>query len=188
MKQLSVVTTFALYCQLRNAIGVSSSPILSSSEDTITNTTSGAVADGRDLIHYGSDAPADLYSWFVRTDNWDSAQIGCGGFLVSPEFVLTAAYCTIHPDVLKIGRGLKIGALCGGFNSPLDHDNCDQNYEIKYIDEVLVHPKFRDTWKKENNYALVKLNERSRITPAKLDNGSFASKYEPGKKLWSLGT
>jgi hypothetical protein len=95
-------------------------------------------------------------------------------------FLILIAYCTIHPDVLKIGRGLKIGALCGGFNSPLDHDNCDQNYEIKYIDEVLVHPKFRDTWKKENNYALVKLNERSRITPAKLDNGSFASKYEPG--------
>lgn len=98
MKQLSVVTTFALYCQLRNAIGVSSSPILSSSEDTITNTTSGAVADGRDLIHYGSDAPADLYSWFVRTDNWDSAQIGCGGFLVSPEFVLTAG--ELHSNLL----------------------------------------------------------------------------------------
>ena len=31
----------------------------------------------------GTDVPVDSYPWFVKFD-------GCGGFLISPEFVLTA--------------------------------------------------------------------------------------------------
>jgi hypothetical protein len=107
--------------------------------------------------------------------------------LVSPEFVLTAAFCTSYPPVLSIGRDLKIGALCGGFDEPAESDNCDQEYDVRYIDELIVHPKFQDTWKIANNYALIKLNEPTNITPATLDNGTALSNYEPGKKLWALG-
>ena len=43
----------------------------------------GFVCAARDCIVGGSDAPVDSYQWFVKFN-------GCGGTLVSPEFVLTA--------------------------------------------------------------------------------------------------
>ena len=51
----------------------------------------------------GVDAPKDMYPWFAR-GTW----IGCGGMLVTPEFVLSAAHCMVGNP---LSGGWKIGAL-----------------------------------------------------------------------------
>ena len=101
----------------------------------------------------GEKAPHDEYPWFYRG-------YGCGGSLVAPDIILTAAHC-------------------GDIFSELD---------LEY-ENVIYHPAYvQNDHYVTHDFMVVKLSTPIlTVTPVKLDDGSISSKYEEDKSLWTLG-
>jgi len=116
----------------------------------------------------GTDVEKDTYPWFVAFD-------GCGGMLISPEYVLTAAHC----EEALVGT-LYIGALCASSN-----DNCGQAFEAATIKSVTIHPEYSDATL-DNDFALVRLNQTSEITPVRVDK-SYSPGYTNQTELIAIG-
>jgi len=121
----------------------------------------------------GTLAPINTYPWFAKaltsTNNWD----GCGGSLVAPEFVLTAAHCLPKNTVAKY----QIGAFCD------QADNCGQVSQIVNIQTKYSHPNYNKNTD-EYDFALIKLASRVTVTnPVKMDQGTISPNYPAGKRL-----
>jgi len=120
----------------------------------------------------GDDVPVGAYPWFTRL-SWS----GCGGTLISKEFVLTAAHCM---DNTKYGV-FQVGALCRD-----DDENCAQKMEEFSARLIYVHPSYTPELL-QHDVALIRLNGESSITPAKIDLEGLADSFESGRSLWPIG-
>jgi len=121
----------------------------------------------------GNPSPINSYPWFADLD-------GCGGILVSPFFVLTAAHCW---SLVIPNDRVEIGHFCDSF------DNCGQAREQINVLRKYIHPEY--SWLSDspsNDFMLLRLNQKSKITPVAFDNGSYSINYPTnGKKLWVIG-
>jgi len=130
------------------------------------------------LIIGGSIPPVNTYPWFAQALTSTSAWDGCGGSLVTPEFVLTAAHCMSN-TLAKY----KIGAYCN------QAGNCGQASQIVNVAAKYVHESYNSNTM-DNDFALVKLATRvTVIAPVKMDQGTVSPNYPLGEfilaKLWA---
>lgn len=137
----------------------------------------------RQTIIGGSDVPLNRYPWFVRRTSpygFDGYPFdGCGGSLVSPEFVLLAASCGSFWQGAE--SGYQVGALCEPWGN--GGGNCGQDVEFFISGEFFVRPDY-DVGTLAHDIALVKLPSQATIDPVPMDVADVASSYVGGKNLW----
>ena len=126
----------------------------------------------RSNIVGGTAVPANKYPWFAEALLSDGSWQYCGGSLVTPEYILTAAWC-VDDSYFSI-FSYKIGALS------LDDTVQNSVHETIEVAKVTVHPNYNTTTS-ENDFALVKLKQRSTITPVKMDQGTVSPNYPSGE-------
>ena len=108
----------------------------------------------------GELAPVDKYPWFARLVDRSGNWAGCGGMLVAPEYVLTAAHC-VSPNTgwSASQAAVQIGAVC-----PTTSNNCGQPIQQINVQSITPHPNYSSSTM-NNDYALVKLVSRANATP-----------------------
>ena len=155
----------------------------------IHKATQPKTSQNKERIIGGSDAPKGAYPWFVKgLENYFQPEFMsfCGGMLVAPDWILTAAHCTALLPLEAIL--FQIGAL----SNPTDGDNGGQYSETFSAEYIVQHPDYDiaavfDGDDKSNDFALVKLKGHSTITPVDMDLTGITNSYESDKKLWTLG-
>jgi len=142
--------------------------------------------DGARIIG-GSNVPLNKYPWFTALSYTDSQYVyfqGCGGMLVSPEFVLTAAHC-ISPEMRNRGS-----VMVGAYKYPFfPNNNGGQYAEFWNLDGVYEHPDYENEYYgSDNDFALLQLEDSSSVTPVPIDTSGISEGYSTGKgQLWVIG-
>jgi len=100
--------------------------------------------------------PKDRYPYQVAL-TFSSGRQYCGGSLIAPGWVLSAAHCAGNGSRVQIGRW--------------DLSDNTEEYENIEVDYELVHPDY-DNSSLDNDFMLLKLKTDSQYPPVSIDNDS----------------
>lgn len=125
-----------------------------------------------EMIVGGQPAAQGKYPWQVRLYESMDDDIGfCGGSIIAPQWILTAAHCLVDTDSVVVGFG-----------------DVDRTKTTKIPSEkIIVHPAYLDG--KKADLALVKLADPIPDAPAVAlaDTGGSQSLIRPGAKAIVTG-
>ena len=108
----------------------------------------------------GSNAPVAEYPWFTRLIDRSGGWAGCGGMLVAPEYVLTAAHCVSPSTGWSASQAaVEIGSVC-----PQESNNCGQPKQTVNVQSITPHPDY-NSFTSDNDFALVKLVSKANTSP-----------------------
>lgn len=154
---------------------------------TTSNDNAVASSSDRELIVRGSDAPVGSYPWYASlhkaADTLDGLLLEgfyCGGQLVDPNFVLSAAHCEVSVNDLVL-----VGNLCS-----TDASNCGQTRVTRRVKKVLNDPLYETDLfgGASHDFVLIELSSTvTTIEPVALDDGTYSPSYVDGKSLWAAG-
>ncbi len=125
----------------------------------------------------GSFVEPGTYPFFTALWSWNEEHgailpTGCGGTLVSPDFVLTAAHCRTSSVV---------SVSVGAFEFPyLPGRNGGQHVEVIDVVQRFDHPGYNEETV-ENDFALLQLEFPSTIPPVQIDGEGLSETYSSGK-------
>lgn len=134
---------------------------------------------GLGRIINGDFVDLDTYPWFTSLLTTSSNYNFCGGQLIAPDVVLTAAHCTQYnePGDIKV----RIGSLQAPYQTG---NNGGQEVEFRNVVGIWEHPDY-DAFTVDNDFALLKLDSVSTITPIAIDNNNLSDNYTGKSKVHS---
>jgi secreted trypsin-like serine protease len=127
------------------------------------------MADGQKVVN-GVDAPKDKYPWVVALETRVEGQsFSCGGSLIAPGYVLTAAHCFFPTDGTTTA-----GTVCFGAHKSSFTGVC--NGETRNIEKAIIHPLYFPL-NSMNDVAVLELDAPiTTITPVVLKQQPFGPK------------
>jgi len=172
---------FVFYCAIPRVECSRNNIFLDDDDDFYGDSGGGNIVGGRPVTQ-----GITRYLWYAKPTIYGVSNpvewISCGGSLVSPEYVLTAAHC-INPKFSTSNPGYYIGALCAND----ENDNkCNQPQEQRFVDKIFVHPDFNEALR-TNDLALVRLSEVSTVSPGIMADNSIVESAKDITFLWAVG-
>ncbi|MDY6973670.1 MAG: trypsin-like serine protease [Thermodesulfobacteriota bacterium] len=107
----------------------------------------------------GAEADSDAWPWMAAIVDRDKPDIYqgqfCGGTLIHPDWVLTAAHC-VHDELADINIDVVLGTN--------DLGSSPGSYERIPVAEIVEHPRYNH-FTLNNDIALLRLSQSSGLTP-----------------------
>ena len=104
-------------------------------------------------IVHGADSEQCVWRWQVSLSSSIAGQF-CGGTLIAPDWVLTAAHCVAHVRHRCGVRNLRVGA------GSKQRDSSKANGLVeRHVSKIYVHPLYNENVQHDYDFALLKLDK-----------------------------